>query len=641
MVLAPRRPTAVVLTPPAGTTAVEPAPAPDRRRRRATGWEVLIVFAVALVLAVAWWHKAWEDPTNTQIGGAGDADEYSWFFSWMPFALGHGLNPLVSNFVNFPNGVNLMWNTSVLLPSFVLAPVTVALGAAFSYNLALTLAPALACAFSYLAFRRWTGRLPAAAGGLVLGFSPYVASQAVGHLAQVLMASAPLFLILFDRLLVVQSGRPWREGVLLGLLAWAQLLTAEEILAIEALIAVIAIAVLCLLNRASVTSHFRYAWQALGAAGGVFIVLAAPFLAFQYFGPDRVQNVHPPDTYVSDLLNFVVPTNITRLAPSSVLQVSQHFTGNGSEQGAYIGIPLLVFIGITVYLARRRRVTWVALTIVISAGLLSMGSTLHVDGHRHFMSFLRLPDWVLQKLPFFHNLLPDRFTSVMFLGVGLLVALGLEELRGLKLGLRVAGTGLAVTGLAFLCPIVNYPASASPLFTAFDTGWACPARPSTAATAHAPVALVLPAKDELDLRWQAESKFCYVMPSDTGMTGTNSGFIRRLHLLLTVGDPGAPVPAITPAVRAQAAADIRSLDVSEIVVPPESPATPLWTPQGQAEMVVWVQQLLGQDPEQSLDPYITYVWKHLPPVADIASGHVAKVVLGTKPPPGRKAPVRR
>ena len=101
------------------------------------------------------------------------------------------------------------------------------------------------------------------------------------------------------------------------------------------------------------------------------------------------------------------------------------------------------------------------------------------------------------------------------------------------------------------------------------------------------------------------------------------------------------MPAITPAVRAQAAADLSSLDVSEIVVPPESPATPLWTPQGQAEMVVWVQQLLGQDPEQSLDPYITYIWKHLPPISDIASGHVVKVVLGTKPPPGRKTPVRR
>jgi hypothetical protein len=621
----------------AGAAALVLGPADEGPPRgKATGRELVVVFVITLALAVAWWHIAWEFPKGNQIGGAGDADEYSWFFSWMPFAIGHGLNPLVSTYVNFPSGINLMWNTSVLLPSFLMTPVTLLFGPAFSYNVVLSLAPALACTFSYLAFRRWTGRLPSLAGAVVLGFSPYVTSQAVGHLAQVLMASAPLFLVLFDRLLVVQSAKPWREGLVLGLLAWAQLLTGEEVLAMEAVTAVIAVAVLCVLNRATVAAHLRYAWKGLKVAGGLFVVLAAPFLAFQYFGPDRVQNVHPPDVYVSDLLNFVVPTNITRLAPSSVLAVSRHFTGNGSEQGAYIGVPLLIFAAFTLFLARRRGITWVALAIALGAGLLSMGSTLHVDGNRELVSFLRLPDYLVQKLPLFHNLLPDRFASMMFLGVGLLLALGLEELKRLNLPLRAGGASLAAVGLAFFCPIINYPASASPLYSAFRTGLACPAAPSGSRSSGAPVVLMLPAANELNLLWQAESKFCFVLPSDTGMTGTNRGDISRLRFLLKLGGPGTPVPPITPALRAQAAADIQALNIKEIVVAPESPAVPTWTPQGQAQLVVWVQALLGQDPQQSLDPYITYVWKHLPPLGEIASGHVAKVVLGTKPPPGRK-----
>ncbi len=147
---------------------------------------------------------------------------------------------------------------------------------------------------------------------------------------------------------------------------------------------------------------------------------------------------------------------------------------------------------------------------------------------------------------------------------------------------------------------------------------------------------MLPAVNELNLLWQAESGFCYVMPSDTGMTGTNGGDVGRMRFLLRLGSPGDPVPALTPQVRAEAAADIQALQIKEIVVGPESPSVPPWTPQGQAEVVVWVQQLLGQEPQQSLDPNITYIWKHLPPVGDIASGHVAHIVLGTKPPPGRK-----
>jgi hypothetical protein len=38
--------------------------------------------------------------------------------------------------------------------------------------------------------------------------------------------------------------------------------------------------------------------------------------------------------------------------------------------------------------------------------------------------------------------------------------------------------------------------------------------------------------------------------------------------------------------------------------------------------VAWVGWLVGQAPQQSTDPYISYVWKHLPSANDIASGHV-------------------
>ena len=109
-------------------------------------------------------HNAW--PPAQHPGRASSATPTSTPGSsaWVPYALGHGLNPLVSTFVNFPQGVNLMWNTSVLLPSFLMSPVTVIFGAAFSYNILATAAPALGSTFAYMAFRRWTGRAPVAGG---------------------------------------------------------------------------------------------------------------------------------------------------------------------------------------------------------------------------------------------------------------------------------------------------------------------------------------------------------------------------------------------------------------------------------------------------------------------------------------------
>ena len=121
-----------------------------------------------------------------------------------------------------------MWNTSVLLPGFLMSPVTVVFGAAFSYNVLVTAAPVLCATFAYVAFRRWACPLPALGGALVFGFSPYIVSQSVGHLSQTLIMSAPLVLVLLDRLLVVQAGRPGWTACSSGLLAWAQLSPAKK-----------------------------------------------------------------------------------------------------------------------------------------------------------------------------------------------------------------------------------------------------------------------------------------------------------------------------------------------------------------------------------------------------------------------------
>jgi len=389
----------------------------------------------------------------------------------------------------------------------------------------------------------------------------------------------------------------------------------------EAITAAIAIVGLCAIAHRQVPFHFRYAKRGSLVAVGVFAALSAPFLTFQYLGPYKVQDVHPPNIYVSDLLNFVVPTYITKLAPATALRVSAHFTGNAAEEGAYIGIPLLLFVAVSVFVARRRWVTWVALAVAAGAGVLSMGPTLHVDGH---VTAVRLPGDVLHYLPFLHNLLPARFASTMTLGVGLLVALGLDQLRRLKWPAIASASSLATLGLAALLPVTDFPAGTSPVYSAFTSGLSCPHDLPKASSGHPPVALVLPGVNELDLRWQAESGFCFVLPTSTGMTGTNSTFRQNLGVLRTLGDAGQPVPPLNAATRAQVARELQQFDIKEIVVGPEFPTEPYLAPQGQAELVAWVQALLGQAPLQSHDPYISYVWKDLPPTSAIASGEVGK-----------------
>ena len=597
-------------------------------------WELGVAFLAFLGLALALFHAAWAHPFSTQIGGAGDADEYDWFLSWMPFALGHAHDPLISHYVNFPSGINLMWNTSVILPSLLVSPLTVIFGATFSYNVLATLAPALSAFFAYVAFRRWTGMAPAFAGALVFGYSSYMVAQSQGHLAQTLLMSAPLFVILLDRLLAVQRGSPWLEGAALGLVAWAQILTGEEILAMEVVVAAIAVVVLSAISWREVSGRVRYALRGGGVAAVVFVVLSAPFLAVQFLGPYRVQNPHPQDVYLSDLLNFVVPTNMIKLAPRAALHISMHFSGNGVEEGAYLGIPLVALILLTLVIGRRHKVTWVAFAAGASAAILSLGQTLHIHGRD---TGIPMPFDVLAKIGPYKNVLPDRFASIMTLFAGMLVALGLEELhrlRRFRLPALAGGWAVCLVGLAFLFPITNYPASFDPLYNAYVGGLACPGASNN--KGHPPVALVMPATNELDLRWIAESNFCFVMPSDTGMTGTNSGDVGLQNVMLTAGNvlsKGPLVPPLTPEVREEAALFIHDLDIQEIVVAPEAPTQPLLSPSEQAALVNWVVGLTGKQPVQSCDLYRSYIWKHLPPWSDIASGHVA---AAPPPPPNAR-----
>jgi hypothetical protein len=616
-------------TAPVGGTAASVAAEPSAQavvtRGRASWQEVLTVLALSTFLAALLWHNAWRHPFSTQVGVFGDADEYTWFLGWVPYAIGHGLNPLGSTFVNFPHGVNLMWNTSLLLPSFLMSPITVIFGAAFSYNVLATAAISFSTTFAYMAFRRWTSPLPSLAGALIFGFSSYMVAQSVGHLAQTFVMSAPLLLIVLDRLFVVQTSKPWVDGLMLGGLAWAQLLTGEEVLAVEAVAAAIGLFVLIAINDRAIFPHVRYAVRGLVVGGASFLVLSLPFLAYQFLGPARVQNVHAKNVYVNDLLNFVIPTNIAHFAPAAAIHLSGQFRPhNGSEQDAYIGIPLLLFIILTLVIARHRRVTWVAFSVGAGIALLSMGPSLHVLGTT---TTFELPDAWLQDLPLFRNLLPDRFASMMFLSAGWLVALGLEELRRFKVPVRATGWALAGVGLVALFPITNYPAAASPMYSAFSTGLVCPRPVSGPQLSPRPVALVLPAMNEMSLRWQAESKFCYAMPTATGMTGTNSGDVGQEPLILRVGQPGKPLPPLTPAVRAEVAANLKALDIKEIIVAPEYPysGVPAWDPNSQAQLIAWVEGLIGKVPINSHDAFFTYAWKNLPPISDIASGHVAYV----------------
>jgi hypothetical protein len=428
----------------------------------------IVLFASTLVrIDTAW------------VGDDRDPHLFIWYLGWTPHQLGALRSPFFTTALQAPGGANLMWNTAVFAPAVVLWPVTAAFGPVVSYNVMATAAVALSGWCAFLAARRLVANdLAAAVAGLVYGFSPYMTAQSLRHPHVTVALFPPLALLLLHEILGVRPERQadlWRPGTpspglasavlahalegdrsaprrrpriwgtwtpnlspaspagplvrrrrpllaggLLGVASAVQLLTGEEILALTVLVAILGTGLLALLRRDEAVARARRALPAFASAAACFAVLAGYPLAQQFLGPLRVSGLlQPPDVYVTDLLAFVAPASPMALGGGAAAALTDRFTGNVSENDAYIGVPLLVLLLAATVLGRRRPLVRWAVPLTLTAALLSMGPHLHVAGR---VLPVPLPWAALGRLPLLESVVPARLMLFAFLGIGLLLA---------------------------------------------------------------------------------------------------------------------------------------------------------------------------------------------------------------------------
>lgn len=437
---------------------------PGRRLPRAAG--AASVFLLFLAISVGLLINVWRAPL-TSITGTADALQSTWFMTWTPFALTHHQSPFVSTYLNYPAGINLLWNTSAIGPAILLWPVTALWNAVVSYNVAMTVSMALAGLFAFVAIRRFVpSALPALAGAAVYAFSPYMIAHVSAHLHSVVSAViAPLVLLLVDELLLRQRIRPWRLGVLFAALGVFQYFTHEENFVTEIMAVVLVVLVLALMFRAQVREHWPYIRRVLLVAVPLTAVVLAYPLSVQLLGPQRVLGaVHDPDLYSTDLLNLVVPDQLQLVSPQAAQSLSNQFTGNASEWNGYLGVPLLLIAVFTIVRSWRVPVVRVAGLTAGIITLFSLGPHLHVAGHN---THLPLPWWIAARIPGIRDVLPARLMVYVYLALAVVLAFALGRLLAARAGaaLAVAAAACALVPLIPSVPLPATPISTPPFFT--------------------------------------------------------------------------------------------------------------------------------------------------------------------------------
>ncbi|HEX6492035.1 MAG TPA: hypothetical protein VF112_00915 [Candidatus Dormibacteraeota bacterium] len=537
------------------------------------------VLAGYAALAVALLSSTWFAGESRWVGVETDPPLFMWYLRWTPYALTHGHTPLLTTHLQYPQGANLMWNTSIVVPALLLWPVTALLGPVTSYNVLATGALAASGWCAFLVIRRYTRSSAAAAvGGLVYGFSPYMLTQSYGHASLTLAVFPPLLLLLADEALVRRRLPWWLLGGLLGVLVSLQLMTGEEMLFTTAIVAAAGLVIVAALNPGEVRRRAPYGLVVLGAGAAVALVLCAYPLGVQFLGPRRPGSILPArETYIADLRAFVTP------ALSERLPLFGRFVLPDSE--AYVGVPLLVLLGVTVVALRRRRVAVFAALLALAAAVLAMGPRLHVDGHR---TGLVLPWRLVDHLPLFETVVSLRLMLVTYLMIALLVGLAVAAVLGARGGrMRVAGIAAVALALVPWFPATPFPSTPA-VVPPFFHGDGVERIPEGSAALVTPI---------LDLRtevWQAEAGMRYRMPEGGVFTPGPEGprfdmpptALRTALFGLQTG--GAAPAAMPPAERALYLRDLAGMGVGTVVVGPAP---------GSAAEARFFTLLLGREPE--------------------------------------------
>jgi hypothetical protein len=489
-------------------SAVEPSPVIQHRPVRARNWAPLLILGGYLLGAVAvTWHL-WADPAGrAQVGDIPDIDLFAWFMHYDATAIAHGHLPvLITMAMNAPRGINLMWNTSLLLPGSLLAPVTLLAGPQVSLTVLLTLGVAGSAASLFWVLHRRGASLGAAAvGGAVYGFSPALLNSGVGHYH---LAFAVLPPLIIDAVLRILAGRghALASGAWLGLLVSAQLLTGEELLADTVLASVLLAVVLAASHPRAAADRARDVTLRLGVSAAVTLLICGYPLWVQFTGP-LTQHNSPvgPDPFTNKPAFFVDPSGALLLhTPASAAAAAAYSRGLVEYLG-YLGWPLLVVLVAALIRywrdlrVRTVGVLWLALE-VLSLG----GGDMH-NGSLRFPGYL-LPFHWLQGAPVLSQVLPDRLSILADGAAGALLAFSLD------LALAAAAQApawrrvlpAAIVAVAVL-PLIPLPYQTTPVATT-PAGWqAAFARLRLAPDARVLVVPVPLQRRTEALRWQADT----------------------------------------------------------------------------------------------------------------------------------------
>jgi hypothetical protein len=531
--------------------------------------------AVALFITAPLWlnldHELRDDPQDQAF--------FEWMLAHGARVLTDGVYPFFSDRMNYPDGVNMMANTSVLAVSLPMTPITLMFGPHVAFNVFLTLALAATGISWYLVLSRQfvASRLAAWVGALFCTFAPSMISHAGGHPNIVSQFLVPLIIW---RTLELRTGRRVRNGLILaGLLIWQAFINLE-ILFMTAVGLGIFCAVMAISRRDTHPGEGRAFLRGIALAAGVTLAALAYPLSVQFFGPQSYQGLPQfVRNFGADLGSF---TAYAQRSVAGNSTTAGRLAQNASEQNAFFGWGLVIlFFGLIAWMRRNVAVVTLGAVALLFAAM-SLGPRIYLNGINTGVPGI----WsVLHSVPVLNSAVPTRWALAIAPVVGIVLALGCQRASDLVKAqpsargpVRVA----MITAVAMaLVPLVPTPLETAPMAPVpeFVTSGAWK---QYVDDNHTVVSLPLPDSSYPDpLRWSAYThqdmriaSAYALLPNQNPLDPTDKTALfsppwRPTSGLMASIKQGNPTPEITDTRREMTLADLRYWKAGVIVLTPQ------------------------------------------------------------------------
>jgi hypothetical protein len=449
------------------------------------------------------------------IGRDADPTQMMWLLAWWPYALGHHLNPFLTDYVWAPVGFNFAVMTSIPLPAILAAPLTRTIGVVATFNLLMLSTAPLAAISAFALCRRITHSFwPSMLGGFVFGFSSYMLGQTLNHFCVLLVFPVPLAAYLIVRWFERSIKGNTLVALMTALLV-AQFLIDPEQFTTATLVGAIVLGAALHYSQAEARRHL---WQLTGLIAASFAfatIVLIPYLYYFFAFGTLHQVFWPAEKYSIDLLNLLIPTEANLLgAAKSLSRVTSHWSGTVAESDGFIAVPL---IAIMIVWARRHWSEPFGKTIAVSSAIVlvaALGPYLKIGGH----PTAPMPWLAIEHLPLIEHALPARLMLFPPLALGLVAAMWLRE-SAFRSEVKAAVVVLVV---AMMLPNL----SASYWTTQVDTPQFFTDGSAQRYLSRSDIVLTLPwgARGQ-SMLWQAQCGMCFRNVS--GWTGVDRFEIRR------------------------------------------------------------------------------------------------------------------